>query len=108
MELVKLTETIVKELVCDPDSITVKEFPSEEENTIVIQVMVPEDQMGRVIGKEGKMAKALRTIVQASSYINDNKRLSDSTLVAITILIAESKPEEKEIIIDLIMNFLTM
>ena len=37
-----------------------------------------------------------------------NKILSDSALVAITILIAESKPEEKEIIIDLIMNFLTM
>lgn len=76
MELVKLTETIVKELVEDADSVTVKEFPSEEENTITIQVMVPEDQMGRVIGKEGKLAKALRTIVQASSYINDNKRVN--------------------------------
>lgn len=41
-------------------------------------------------------------------YINENKRLSDSALVAITILIAESKPDEKEIIIKLIMNFLTM
>ena len=76
MKLVELTEMIVKELVTDPESITVKEFPSEEENTIIIQVMVPEDQMGRVIGKEGKMAKALRTIVQASSYINDNKRVN--------------------------------
>lgn len=76
MELVKLTEIIVKELVTDSDSITVKEFPSEEENTITIQVMVPVDQMGRVIGKEGKLAKALRTIVQASSYINDNKRVN--------------------------------
>ena len=76
MKLVELTEMIVKELVTDPESITVKEFPSEEENTIIIHVMVPEDQMGRVIGKEGKMAKALRTIVQASSYINDNKRVN--------------------------------
>ncbi len=76
MELVKLTETIVKELVEDADSITVKEFPSEEENTVTIQVMVPTDQMGRVIGKQGKLAKALRTIVQASSYINDNKRVN--------------------------------
>lgn len=76
MELVKLTETIVKELVTDSDSITVKEFPSEEENTITIEVMVPENEMGRVIGKEGKLAKALRTIVQASSYINDNKRVN--------------------------------
>ena len=37
--------------------------------------MVPENEMGRVIGKEGKMAKSLRTIVQASSYINENKRV---------------------------------
>ena len=76
MELVKLTETIVKELVKDSYSITVKEFPSENEGEITIQVMVPEDEMGRVIGKQGKMAKALRTIVQASSFINENKRVN--------------------------------
>lgn len=76
MELVKLTETIVKELVKDSDSITVKEFPSENEGEITIQVMVPEDEMGRVIGKQGKMAKSLRTIVQASSFINENKRVN--------------------------------
>lgn len=76
MELVKLTETIVKELVKDSDSITVKEFPSENEGEITIQVMVPEDEMGRVIGKQGKMAKALRTTVQASSFINENKRVN--------------------------------
>ena len=76
MELVKLTETIVKELVKDSDSITVKEFPSENEGEITIQVMVPEDEIGRVIGKQGKMAKVLRTIVQASSFINENKRVN--------------------------------
>ena len=76
MELVKLTETIVKELVKDSDSIIVKEFPSENDDEITIQVMVPEDEMGRVIGKQGKMAKALRTIVQASSFINENKRVN--------------------------------
>ena len=76
MELVKLTQTIVKELVEDGDSITVKEFPSENEDEITIQVMVPENEMGRVIGKQGKIAKSLRTIVQASSYINDNKRVN--------------------------------
>ena len=76
MELVKLTEIIVKELVKDSDSITIKEFPSENDDEITIQVMVPEDEMGRVIGKQGKMAKALRTIVQASSFINENKRVN--------------------------------
>ena len=76
MKLVELTKRIVEELVEDSESITVKEFPSENENEIQIQVLVPEDQMGRVIGKEGKTAKAIRTIVQASSYINDNKRIN--------------------------------
>lgn len=76
MELVKLTEMIVKELVKDSDSVSVKEFPSENENEITIQVMIPEDEMGRVIGKSGNIAKSLRTIVQASSYINDNKKVN--------------------------------
>ena len=76
MDLVKLTETIVKELVEDKDSISVKEFPSEKEDEIVIEVMVLESDMGRVIGKQGRLAKALRTIVQASSYINENKRVN--------------------------------
>ncbi|MEE0699240.1 MAG: KH domain-containing protein [Bacilli bacterium] len=76
MELVKLTETIVKELVNDAESVSVKEFPSEDEDVVTIQVLVPEDQMGRVIGNQGKLAKSLRTIVQASAYINGNKRVN--------------------------------
>ena len=76
MKLVELTEFIVKELVNDPDSVSVKEFPSENENEVIIQVMVPEDQMGRVIGKGGNLAKALRTIAQASSYVGGNKRVN--------------------------------
>lgn len=76
MDLVKLTETIVKELVSDKDSVSVKEFPSENENEVIIQVMVSENEMGRVIGRSGNIAKALRTVVQASSYINGNKRVN--------------------------------
>lgn len=76
MKLVELTELIVKELVSDSESVSVKEFPSENEEEMIIQVMVPESEMGKVIGKGGNLAKALRTIVQASSYINDNKRVN--------------------------------
>ena len=76
MNLVKLTETIVKELVTDKDNVSVKEFPSENENEVTIQIMVAEDEMGRVIGRSGNIAKALRTVVQASSYINGNKRVN--------------------------------
>jgi predicted RNA-binding protein YlqC (UPF0109 family) len=76
MKLVELTEMIVKELVTDAENVAVKEFPSEEENTITIQILASEDEIGRIIGKQGSIAKALRTIVQASSYINDNKRVN--------------------------------
>lgn len=73
MELVELVESIVKSLVVDKDGVSVKEFPSEEENTMLIQVMVNEDDIGRVIGKEGRTANAIRTLVQASSSLKDNK-----------------------------------
>jgi len=76
MKLVELTEMIVKELVTDAENVAVKEFPSEEENAITIQILASEDEIGRIIGKQGSIAKALRTIVQASSYINDNKRVN--------------------------------
>ncbi len=73
MNLVELTEEIVKSLVVHKDGVSVKEFPTEEENVMLIQVMVEEDDMGRVIGKEGRTANAIRTLVQASSALNDNK-----------------------------------
>lgn len=73
MNLVELVENIVKSLVVDKDGVSVKEFPSEEENVMLIQVMVNEDDIGRVIGKEGRTANAIRTLVQASSSLNDNK-----------------------------------
>jgi len=73
MDLVQLTEEIVKSLVVNVDGVSVKEFPTEEENTILIQVMIDEEDMGRVIGKGGKTANAIRTLVQASSALKDNK-----------------------------------
>ena len=75
MDLVLLTETIVKKLVSDPDSVSVKEFETEEENTVLIEVMISNDDLGKVIGKEGRIINAIRTLVQASSYINDNKKV---------------------------------
>ena len=73
MNLVELTEEIVKALVVNKDSVSVKEFPTEEENVMLIQVMVDDFDMGRVIGKEGRTANAIRTLVQASSALADNK-----------------------------------
>ena len=75
MELVLLTEELVKALALNKEAVSVKEFESSDEDTIVIQVMIDSSDMGRVIGKSGKVANSIRTIVQASSYLKDNKRV---------------------------------
>ena len=73
MDLVSLTEKIVKSIVVDEDAVSVKEFDSEDENTILIQVIVSEEDFGRVIGKGGKTANSIRTLVQASAALHDKK-----------------------------------
>lgn len=73
--LIKLTEELVKAVVKNPDSVKVKEFETDEEDTILIQVIVDESDMGSVIGKGGKIANSIRTIVQAASYTTENKRI---------------------------------
>ena len=75
MDLVELTKEIVMALAKDKDSVSVKEFESDDENTVLIEVMVAEDDIGRIIGKEGRISNAIRTLVQASSYLKDNKRV---------------------------------
>lgn len=75
MDLVSLTKEIVMALATDKDSVSVKEFDTDEENTILIQVMVSSDDIGRIIGKEGRVSHAIRTLVQASSYLKDNKKV---------------------------------
>ena len=75
MNLVSLTETIIKKIVSDPESVSIKEFETEEENTIQIEVLISNDDMGKVIGKNGKIINSIRTIVQASSSLEDNKKV---------------------------------
>lgn len=74
MDLVGLTSYLIKSLVKDPDSVSVKEFETEDDS-VLIEVLVSEDEIGAVIGKGGKIANSIRTIVQASSYLNGNKRV---------------------------------
>ena len=74
MHLVELTEYLIKSLVKDPEMVSVKKFDDDEE-TITIQVLVDNDDMGAVIGKGGVTANAIRTIIQASVYINKDKRV---------------------------------
>ena len=75
MQLVELTTDIIKKIVSDPESVSVKEFDTEEENTIQIEVLISSDDMGKVIGKNVKIINSIRTIVQASSSLEDNKKV---------------------------------
>lgn len=63
MSLKELLTLIVKELVDTPDSVEIKEVPAEV--TVVLEVKVAKSDLGKVIGKKGRNAQALRTIVTA-------------------------------------------
>ncbi len=69
MDLVALTEYLVKSIATEPDMVSVKQF-DDEEDSITIQVVVGEKDMGIVIGKGGATANAIRTLVQAAAYVN--------------------------------------
>lgn len=72
MDLINLTEFIVKSIVIDSESVEVKEIESED-NTITIEVLINESDMGRIIGKNGNVINSIRTLVQESSSLKDNK-----------------------------------
>lgn len=74
MSLVDLTLMIVKSLVKDEDSVSVKEFETED-NEVTIEIVVSEEEAGSLIGKSGKIINSIRTILQASSYLKDNKKV---------------------------------
>lgn len=74
--LVTLTEYIIKKLVMDEDSVSVKEFENDDENVIQIEVLISKNDMARVIGRDGRNINAIRTIVQASSSISDGKKIN--------------------------------
>ncbi|MBQ1495902.1 MAG: KH domain-containing protein [Bacilli bacterium] len=74
MSLVDLTLMIVKSLVKDEESVSVKEFETGD-NEVTIEIVVSEEEAGSLIGKSGKIINSIRTILQASSYLKDNKKI---------------------------------
>lgn len=66
-ELIAFTENLVKSLVKEPDLVKVQEFLGDED-IIQLEIIVPESDMGVVIGRGGKMASAIRTFIQAAAY----------------------------------------
>jgi len=67
MELKEFAEYLVKNIAKEPDMVSVQQFGGEEESTI-LEIIVHESDMATVIGRNGKMANAIRTLVQAYAY----------------------------------------
>jgi uncharacterized protein len=66
-----LVEFLVRALVDDPDSVSVEEVDSNGD--IVLEVRVASDDLGRVIGREGRVANAIRTIAKAAATIEGGR-----------------------------------
>lgn len=68
----ELVEYIAKSLVDYPDLVTVNEV--EGSQSLIVELKVAPDDMGKVIGKQGRIAKAIRTVVKAAAT-KENKRV---------------------------------
>ena len=67
----ELVEVLAKSLVDYPEQVTVTE--TEQDNEILLVLKVASDDMGKVIGKQGRIAKAIRAMVKAAASRTDKK-----------------------------------
>lgn len=67
----ELVEVIAKSLVDHPEQVVVTE--TETEKSIVVELKVAVEDMGKVIGKQGRIAKSIRTVVKAAAIKDDKK-----------------------------------
>jgi predicted RNA-binding protein YlqC (UPF0109 family) len=67
----ELVEIIAKSLVDHPDEVSVTEV--EGEQSIILELKVANDDMGKVIGKQGRIAKAIRTVIKAAATKEDKR-----------------------------------
>ena len=63
--MVELVEYLARRLVDDPDAVRVEE--SEREGAVVLTLYVAQDDIGKVIGRQGRVARALRAVVRAGA-----------------------------------------
>ena len=69
----ELLLTLAKGLVDDPDAVKVSVDEPNEDGVVVYHLSVGADDMGRVIGKQGRIAKAIRVVMRAAASRNDSK-----------------------------------
>ena len=67
-----LVEIIAKSLVDNPNEVHVNEVQGEQD--LILELRVAPEDMGKVIGKQGKVAKAIRTVVKAAA-LNENRKV---------------------------------
>jgi predicted RNA-binding protein YlqC (UPF0109 family) len=73
--MTELLEFLVKALVEDPEAVVVEEL--EEDGDLIYEITVAEDDLGRVIGKGGRIANAIRTIAKAAAVRIDRRVVVD-------------------------------
>ena len=71
--MVEIVEYLARRLVDEPDAVRVEEI--DREGATVLQLYVAPDDVGKVIGRQGRIARALRTIVRASAARNERRVL---------------------------------
>ena len=71
----ELVEVIARALVEQPDEVIVTE--REEGNTVYLELKVAPEDMGKVIGRQGRIAKAIRAVVKAAGTVDDKKTVVD-------------------------------
>ena len=69
----EIVEIIAKSLVDNPSEVVINE--KEEDNVVIYELHVATEDMGKVIGKQGRIAKALRTVVKAAAT-RENKKVN--------------------------------
>jgi uncharacterized protein len=67
----ELVEYLVRSIVESPDDVEIEEY--EEEGELVLEIKVADDDLGRVIGRGGRVAKAIRTIARAAGAREDRR-----------------------------------
>jgi uncharacterized protein len=72
----ELLEALVRMIVSEPDAVAVEQF-EEDDGTVVLELSVGEDDYGKVIGRGGRTANALRTIVKAAAVREQRRVLVD-------------------------------
>ena len=72
--MIEVLEIIAKSLVDYPEQVDVKEINNEDQ-TVTLELRVAESDMGKVIGKQGRIAKAIRTVVKAAAS-RENKKVA--------------------------------